>query len=268
MQKPAELWLDLRGTATHPQAAIQYILDELEDEALLLPSDRDLLIEKVIITDRSFQSLVIASDPFVDVAEILYQPEGSSDGYVALSRHGLSLPFGCVVLMPGDNSIAVSNPVDAMRILGDGRWIILENDTRGADPDKEPGRLDAISSFFDIASTASTGNWGLCDGKEDDEVRLILKSDASATPEQRIRGGVAVSCTTKSFTVQLASVLESFQSTSSTTMTDSGIIIHEVSNLSSASLPTALILPFDMSIWKAAVMIYGHSQFHNLVDSE
>ena len=267
MKKPTELWLDLRGTATHPQAAIQYILDELEDDALLLPSDRHFLIEKVIVTDRSFQSLVNASDPFVESAEILYEPDATSDGYVALSRNGLSLPFGSVLLMPSDNAIAVSHPVDAMRILGDGRWILLENEACGADPDKEPLRVDAVAGFLDIAATASTGKWGFSAGQDvGEDVRLILKGDVPVTQEHPLRGGVAVSCSTKSFLVQFASVLKSFQSASSSTMTDSGIVIHRVSDSSSPMLPTALILPFDMSLWKAATMMYGHSQFQNLID--
>jgi len=266
MKKPTELWLDLRGTATHPQAAIQYILDELQNDALLLPSDRGVLIEKVIVTDRSFQSLVNASDPFVEAAEILYEPDATSTGYVALSRNGLSLPFGSVLLMPSDNAIAVSRPIDAMRILGDGRWILLDNEANGADPGKESLRVDAIASFLDIAATASTGKWGSSTGQDDGEdLRLILKGNVPVNQEQPIRGGVAVSCSTKSFLVQLASVLESFQSASTSTMTDSGIIIHSVSDFSSPTLPTALILPFDMPLWKAATMMYGHCQFQNLV---
>jgi hypothetical protein len=270
MEKPTELWLDLRGSATHPEAAVQYILDELEEVALLLPSDRKSLIDKVMITDRSFQSLVYSSDPFVEASEILYHPEGSGDGYLALSRNSLSLPFGNVVVMPDDNTFAVSNPMDAMRLLGDGWWIILENEKRGVDPEKEPLRIDAISSFLDIAATSSTGIWSTdtAEGENGSDGRLILKSDASVIPEQKLCGGVAVSCCSKSFFVQLASVLRSFPSGSSTTMSESGIIIQETSGLSPPSIPTALILPFDMSIWKAALMIYGHSQFQNLVDDD
>ena len=269
MKKPTELWLDLRGTATHPQAALQYILDELEDDALLLPSDRECLIDKVIVTDRSFQSLVSSSDPFVGSAEILYEPDGTSNGYVALSRNGLSLPFGSVLLMPSDSAIAVSHPLDAMRMIGDSRWILLENEARGADPDKETLRLDAIASFLDLAATTSAGKWGISAGQDDGEdLQLIFKGDVPVTQEQPIRGGVAVSCSTKSFLIQLASVLESFQSASSATTTDSGIIIHSLSDVLSPSLPTAMILPFDMSIWKAAAMMYGHSQFQNLIEGE
>jgi len=267
MRKNTELWLDLRGSATHPKAAVQYILDELEEDALLLPSDRDGLIEKVIMSDSSFQSLVNTSDPFVSTSEILYQPEGTVDGYVALSRNGLSLPFGAAVCMPSDSAIAVRNPVEAMKMLGDGRWVLLQNDVRGTDPCNELLHIDAIGSFLDIASTASTQKWDTSTGQDDErEAKLILKGDVSVTAQQRIRGGVAVSCSSKSFFIQLASMFESFQSASSTTVTESGIIIHGVSDFSAPKLPTALILPFDTSIWRAATIMYGCSHFHRLFD--
>lgn len=268
MEKPTELWLDLRGTATHPQAALDYILDDLEEEALLLPSNRDALIERVLLTDSNFQKLVNASDPFIEAAEILYHPEDSKDGFLASSRVGLSLPFGNLMTMPEDTGIAVPDPMKAMSILGDGRWVVLENQERDVDPDREPLRIDAISSFLDIASTTSTGLWDCSEGPGGDNEILILKGSFPTSEEDRIRGGVAVSCHSKSFFVQLASVLQSFRSVGSTSSTESGIIIQGAPDLTSPALPTALILPFDVAIWKAALLLYGQQQFVDIVDSD
>lgn len=257
----AELWLDLRGTAVHPRVAVNYIVDELEEEGLLLPSaGRERLFTKILMSDVSFQKLLNASDPFVEASEILYQPDGTSNGFLALSKNSLSLPFGNVMTMPKDNVVAVGDPMEAMRILGDGRWILLENEERELDPDKLPMRMDAISSFLDIASTASTGQWGIPLTQEKGKSSLLFKTERDAKGADD-RGGVAVLCPNKSFLVQLASVFQCFQTVSTTSMTESGIIIQGGPEVYVPSLPTAVVLPFDLLLWKTAMFVYGQEQF-------
>jgi hypothetical protein len=256
--KSTELWLDLRGTAVHPRAAVDYILKELEEEGLLFPSTKERpLIAKVVISDFSFQQLLNASDPFVEAFEILYPPEGAGDGFLASSRSGLSLPFGHIITTPDGNSAAVGDLMDAMRLLGDGGgiWIFLDNGNRELDPEKESLQMDAISSFLDIASTASAGPWGKSVMKNGNDSELVLPSGKIGDMEES--GGVAVRCPTKSFLLQLASVLQCFQSVSTTTMTESGIIIQGGEDVYVPSLPTAVVLPFDLLLWKTAMLVYG-----------
>lgn len=263
--KSTEFWLDLRGTAVHPGTAVDYILEDLEEEGLLFPYIHNTLIEKVLISDFSFQQLLNVSDPFVEASEILYRPEGTNDGFLASSRSGLSLPFGNIFLMPNDNAVAVGDPMMAMRLLGEGKWIVLQNDGQ-LDPDKESLRMNAISGFLDIASTASAGEWGasVMQTGNDNDNELVLQRGKATGSAQQESGGVAVHCPTKSFLLQLASVLRCFQSVSTTTMTDSGIIIQGGSEVYVPSLPTAVILPFDLQLWKTAMLVYGGEQFRAL----
>lgn len=265
LERSTELWLDLRGTAMHPRAAIDYLKEELTEEGLLFsPSQDNQLIDRIILSDSSFQKLLNASDPFVDSSEILYQPDGVTDGFLASSRCGLSLPFGHSISIPRDNAVAVGDPMAAMRILGEGKWILLENAEKELDPDKESFRVDAISSFLDIASTATSGPWGqsLPSSAIDSDLGLLIQSETDSKSDCDLkRGGVAVHCPTKSFLVHLASAIQCFQSVSTTTMTESGIIIQGGNVVNVPSLPTAIALPFDVRLWKTAMLVYGQEQF-------
>ena len=222
------------------------------------------MIGKVILSDDSFQKLLNTSDPFIEASEILYQPQGATDGFLASSRHGLSLPFGTSISMNRDSSIAVRDPEAALRTLGEGKWILLENDVRELDPNKESARIDAISSFLEIASTAASGPWELSTTQKGNDRNLILRNEKQ--PSLAIKtsnGGVAVHCPTKSFFVRLASAIQYFQSVSTTTMTASGIIIQGGNVTYVPSLPMAIALPFDTLLWKTAMLVYGQERFRD-----
>ncbi len=262
MGNSPELWLDLRGTAIHPRAAVDYLEEELVEEGLLFsPLQEAQLIERIILSDFSFQQLLNSSDPFVETSEILYQPEGTTDGLLASSRYGLSLPFGSSIPIPRDHTVAVGDPMGAMQILGGGKWILLENSERELDPDKESVRIDAISSFLDIASTAASGPWRQTASHDDGDLGLIYQSGTVPHVQTKDRGGVAVHCPTKSFLVRLASAIQCVQSISTTTVTESGIIIQGGNTVSVSSLPLAIALPFDVLLWKTAMLVYGQQQF-------
>lgn len=265
MEKATELWLDLRGTAIHPRVAVNCLMEELREDGLIwTPTQESQLIGKVILSDDSFQKLLNTSDPFVDASEILYQPQGASDGFLASSRHGLSLPFGTSIPMLRDNPIAVRDPEATLRMLGEGKWVLLENEERELDPDKESSRIDAISSFLDIASAAASGPWELATTQKGKDRGLILRNEKppSLAPKTN-NGGVAIHCPTKSFFVRLASAIQCFQSVSTTTMTESGIIIQGGDAIHAPSLPTAIALPFDVRLWKTAMLVYGQEQFRD-----
>lgn len=266
VEQATELWLDLRGTAIHPRLAVDCLTEELREEGLIWTSTQETqLIGKVILSDDSFQKLLNTSDPFVDASEILYQPQGATDGFLASSKHGLSLPFGTSIPMNPDSTLAVRDPEAALRVLGAGKWLLLENHVRELDPDKESSRIDAISSFLDIASTASSGPWELSVSENGKDRGLILQNEkgSSLATKTNNNGGVAVHCPTKSFFVRLASAIQCIQSVSTTTMTESGIIIQGGDVIYSPSLPMAIALPFDVLLWKTAMLVYGQEQFRD-----
>ena len=247
--RQTQLWLDLRGTAVHPQAAIDYINQQLQEEDN--PFSNDVvdfnLVDRALLSDQSFQNLLSSSDPYVHLSEVLYMNDDDVDS-LALSRNGVSFPFGTFVKMPDDATVAVSDPIEAMESLSKGKWVVLFNE---GDNSEEALRIDAIGNFLDIASTTACGDW------ETSELGsgLLLRTDDRYQSSEN--GGVAVVCSSPSAVVMLASELQRMQPGTSTSVTESGIIVRSSSVESSSTLPTALILPFDITLWKAAHLVYG-----------
>jgi hypothetical protein len=163
--------------------------------------------------------------------------------------------------MPSDGGPAVADPMKAMQTLSEGKWIILSGEEEEPGSKEEVLRIEAIDKFLDIASTATAGNWG---STSEMESGLLLRADVttSSEDESSTAGGVAVVCSTKSVVVGLASILQVMQSGLSTS-TESGIILQGSSDGSSPSLPTALILSFDVGLWKAAVLVYGEHELYS-----
>jgi hypothetical protein len=259
-KKATELWLDLRGTAVHPRVAIDYILEQLREDGSFLSDEAESgFIDRVLLSDRHFQSLLESSDTYVETSEILYETD-DTDGLVALSRNSLSMPFGILESMPSDGGPAVADPMKAMQTLSEGKWIILSGEEEEPGSKAEILRIEAIDKFLDIASAAKAGNWG---STSEMEGGLLLRADVPSEDESSITaGGVAVVCSTKSVVVGLASILQVMQSGLSIS-TESGIILQGSSDGSSSSLPTALILSFDVGLWKAAVLVYGEHELYS-----
>ena len=168
---------------------------------------------------------------------------------LAMSRNGVSLPYGTVLETPPDTAVAVEDPMEAIQAISDGRWIVLPNQLQEEDPE-EAQRIDAIGNFLDIASTATYANWGT----KQLESGLLVSTERDETEPKT--GGVAVVCSTKSSVVQLASVLQCMAIPS--TVTESGIILQGSEEDASPPLATALVLPFDLVLWKTASLVYGH----------
>lgn len=244
-----ELWLDLRGTAVHPQAAIEYLLEQLQDDDDG-DGDQNNVIDRVLLSDKSFQNLISSSDPYVETSEVLYVPDENVD-LLALSRNGVSYPYGNLVYVPNDAAVVVEDPMQAVQTLLEGKWVVLMNDEKGGEPDGAL-RMKAVGEFLDIAAMAVGGDWG---STSEFESGLLFRKDSKE--EKSKTGGVAIGCSTKSSLMQLASVLRCLQmSGTSTTKTDSGIMLSG-SGPSSSSFSTALVLPFDAILWKTASLVNG-----------
>jgi hypothetical protein len=252
-EKQTELWLDLRGTAVHPRVAVDYIMEELDD------NQEPDLIDKVLLSDEHFQKLLEALDPYTQIEEILYVP-AETENLVALSRNGVSFPFGSLTGVPRDTSVAVADPIKALQGISKGNWILLVSEN---DKSETIQQLEAMGSFLEVASTASSS----LGATTELESGLLVQAEESSDDSDTECGGVAIKCTSRASVLQLASIFKNTSSGAVTKTTESGILIQEdTPGKSSPFLPTAMILPFDLGLWEAASLIYGHAQY--LIDDE
>jgi len=161
--------------------------------------------------------------------------------------------------------VAVQNPFEAIQILSSGKWLVLgseeenynENDNDD-DDERETMRMNAVGNFLEIASTASgVGSWG--SSTEANGLVLPTGGDSISSgdrsnDQQGDVGGVAVKCSTKSAIMKLASALQLLNP--GVTTTDSGIIIQSAHD-AAATIGTAVLLPFDVNLWQAALLVFG-----------
>jgi hypothetical protein len=253
-KKETELWLDLRGTAIYPSAAISYLMEQLTDDEYdpySFAEGAPNPIDRVLLSDQMFQRLLNAPDHPTEGREIMYIPD-DGDGLVVSSHEDMSFPCGKLFEMPRDSDMVLADPMSAIETIAKGNWAVLVDGKSGIDSDFEVNRVDSIASFLHLA-VAAAGGPSLVDGSSG----LLLKS--SEYEDTTELGGVAVSCSNKAMVIQLASVVQDIQSGSSMASTESGILIQGTSDSdsSSPSLQTALLLPFDVVMWKTALLIYG-----------
>lgn len=182
----------------------------------------------------------------------------------------------------------------------------------GGDDENMPRVVSAVSGFLDIVSAAATMTMSATSSdslilgslpssisldrfddididsssssSSDNNLLLIPKSttndDGSGGANDNQNdintsiGGVAIRCNSKSFVVQIATIIQQLQSNSNSkrmTTTESGILIHSTAanddsdddTLTSApSIKTALLLPFDLSIWNTALLLVGDDNYN------
>jgi len=233
---PMELWLDLRGTAITSRMA----LSKLEEES-------PFAISKVLVSlqgaPRAVQ-LWKAEDP-----ELLIVDESDN---VLCDAKDPSIQYGMIVTVDGDSFV---DPIPALETSSNGGWVLV--DPEGSD-EQAKERHEAISNLVNfIAGGLSLGNGSFllgADTAEDVAEEMTYSND---------NGGIAVVCRTKSDLVQAANTLQSISS-GPLTATESGILLKADpldSSSAKESLQSALVLPFDVPLWKAAIIIVAESSY-------
>lgn len=226
---PVELWLDLRGTAITPRMA----LSKLEEDSIIPFS-------KVIVSIQDAERSAQESNDF----EILVVDENDSS---LCDAKDPSIRYGTVVTIDGDSFV---DPMPALETTTRGGWVLVMDAERGSDKTTE--RHEAISSLVDfISGGMSLDSFSL--GEDDSS-----GDDEQGSPFNNEKGGIAITCKTKADLVQAANTVHSVSSGTLTT-TESGILIksNPVEGATSGSKPlqSALVLPFDLTLWKQAASI-------------
>ncbi|KAL3905172.1 MAG: hypothetical protein SGARI_004585 [Bacillariaceae sp.] len=249
-----ELWLDLRSTAIHPKAA----MDQLETQL-----GTDSFVNRIVLSETVFQNMVDYSDMYLMANQILYHDKKNDEIFYSTGR-GLSFPFGTFQTSPPDSALVVEDPIQAIELITTGKWLFLGNDNdsdSNSDEDRETLRMNAIGDFLDIASTtaSSLGAWGYSDKTSGLVLPTTTSSgedSSSENDDHHSVGGVAVKCGSKMAVMQLASTLQFTKTGATTSISDSGIIVQSNAN-DTSQLCTAAVLPFEVDIWQAALMVFG-----------
>jgi hypothetical protein len=226
---PLELWLDLRGTAITPQMA----LSKLEEDSVLPASKVVVSIQDAARATQLYE----LGDP-----NILMVDENNC---CLCSAKDPTISYGTVVSIDG---VSFVDPIPALESISNGGWAFVDSQLGGSD--KVAERHDAISNLVDfIVGGLTLDLFSLGNKESSGDCDLPLENKTN-------RGGIAIACQTKADLAQAANCFQSIGS-GSVTATESGILIksEESSSADNNALQSALVLPFDISLWKQAAII-------------
>jgi len=267
-----EFWLDLRRTAFHPKAAIDEIETQLgrtltTSSSSSSSSSSPPLVNQILLSEKIFQNLINSNETYIATAPILYQ-SSKNDTIFSLSSQGLSTPFGSLISTPSDATVPAIDPIQAIQMITDGKWLLLGK-KEGEEDDLgdlvESMRIESVGNFLDIVSTAAAPELGIT---LSETKRLVLpkpKRSTQTTSNLQQEGellrncGVAVTCSTKSAILKLAFKLQLMMKPGTmNSVTDSGIILETNVEKSSptATLATAVVIPFDVNLWKIGTLMF------------
>jgi hypothetical protein len=207
------------------------------------------------VTTNKAQAFREVSDEDFVQPDLLYVSK-DNDSDLCSTKDGVTESFGEIVVMNG--SAGVENPLKVIQTLSSGKWIVLVQSSD--EKEVEESMLNIVGDFLEIASNSLSGSWLAAPSSDS---ALAIPSHGLHLPRspemdnETNGGGVAIKCSSPTSIMQLASTIKFSGSGMSTTMLDSGILIQNVAT-DKRHLPIALLLPFDVSIWRVANTLYGN----------
>lgn len=287
VQRNLQLWLDLRQTSIAPLAALLHLTNDLWDE-FSIPSNKSensFIVNKVVIDHKNFfhsQSVVedIREEFEMDIGILVVK----DDQLLEIDQDGNMQPFG-ELIMVGQNSESGSmthiRDVDPLSVL-DGvskrEWVLLdvleEHLSNGSG-----GGGSGTEAIFNMLELVSNGvkfvaSMNLVDGSIDmDEDGTKNDKQVVLLPSGRSAGGIGITCSSPSSVMEMAAIIQSLSPGSKGyKTTQSGILVQSVEGASSSSIGTrkeessnspmvnyAIVMPFDVSLWKTASFLSSAS---------
>eukprot|EP00977_Amphora_coffeiformis_P012476 scaffold3077_cov162-Amphora_coffeaeformis.AAC.35 len=238
-------WLDLRGTAIRPDEALLFFDEFLLDDDNKKKKDGNTrkktikdMIDCIIVPEDTFREIPKEIASRVD---LLVMNEESN-----LLRDATGEFKG--TFLAGDSTFL--NPVGSLDLYNRGDWILFEcNDV---DSEELNVWVEQISSLLQVLpATAAPQSLETPSG-------LILPSisdqENSDDGFARKKGGVGICCATREAVFRVDTLLEQIlSSTGSTESANSGILLLADANDITIPITSALILPFDLNLWRAVL---------------
>ena len=161
------------------------------------------------------------------------------------------------------------NPMLAMEVLTRGDWVLADTDTADVDQEDPSDWSQQVSGLVDFLSASSdmsldapsffiNGNEAGTDTTTTESLILPGEDNHDDTEDTKATGGFALYCRTKSHALEAAAIFTANESAVRTIETEGGLVIHADEGQSTETvsrLKRALVLPFDMDLWTATMML-------------
>ncbi|GKY99673.1 hypothetical protein MPSEU_000921300 [Mayamaea pseudoterrestris] len=275
MTTSPEYWLDLRGVSISPNEAIRFLntlvettIDENDEEDDTSNSEADSMtsnihstfVNRILIDESAFTNRVKTSALNISgvISLLLFHtaPDGVSTVTSMDREHQISFgPFARVLDAQPDRNLDVILAMDT--VLGQSKWILIET-KRGYLQESVEWMSKQVASLYDLLSS-SYGSVGNDDENDFGSGGLIVPTSSMSTDmvnDATISaggGGIAVTVPTAAalldidFTLMQLALARQMKASSS----KSDIMLPAtLQNQRRANLRTALVVPFDVDIWR------------------
>lgn len=236
-------WLDLRGTAIRPGEALAFFVEFLaetetkDSDSSSIESIKDL-IDCIIVPEETFREIPEEIATNVDLLVV--------DKNSIILRDGRGDLRGTFI---ADDSTFV-NPLDSLDLYNRGDWILFEYSHVAFDSDGLNAWVEQIGSLLQLLpATAAPQSMEAPSG-------LILPSISKGEDDEvgDKKGGVGICCPTRQAVFRVDALLEQAMSSAGVKESaESGILLLADANDVTIPITSALILPFDLNLWRAVV---------------
>mmetsp|Transcript_12013 Transcript_12013/g.15738 ORF Transcript_12013/g.15738 Transcript_12013/m.15738 type:complete len:360 (+) Transcript_12013:1-1080(+) len=240
-EKTRQLWLDLRGTAIFPSEALaflqEFVFDEDESDNAneMIRSIDDIrdLVDRILVSEEVFAKMV---------------DSGTSGGLLYVTKNGDLAESSAKTLQSFikgrifSPKIGILDPIAALE-LDPLCWVVIDNGDDGIE--ESGGWTDQVEGFIQFLGSTR-----------------FRRAHLSVENPAIVSGGLAITCPTQSslFWADRCLATENLI-LAGTSQTDSGILFREdvshstldsTQNKEKTDIATALVLPFDLRLWRAA----------------
>ena len=256
-----ELWLDLRGTALFPKAAMDYLCENVDG---VTPE----AIDRVIMSEEAFEKLLVKEEnQNSGETTILYVPSHGDDLVMSSATAQQSFPCGKVIR---SQEGLLFNPILALDIvMANGGWILVEQGPETYDK----GWLEEVGSLVTFLMSSSSSSISGSLGMSDPDLSLAKNGELEKKYATPAGNGVAIACTTANSLMEVSKVILTQTSLPTGTTTSAGGILLPSSSSSGSDLksleivqqigtqvdddqlPVAVVLPLDIQLWKTAMYL-------------
>ena len=235
-------WLDLRGTAIRPDEALaffgEFLLEKEKKDNDSTESIKDM-IDCIIVPEDTFREIPkeIASCS----VDLLVVDEDSN-----LLHDGKGELKG--TFLAGDSTFM--NPLGSLDLYNRGDWILFEcNDVESEELNVWVAQISSLLQLLPATAAPQSRRTESPSG-------LILSSITEGDDDglTQKKGGVGICCATREAVFLVDTLLEQVMSSAgSTESANSGILLLADVNDVTIPMTSALILPFDLNLWRAVL---------------